>query len=247
VRNPNSLMAKILKEKYHPSDNFLQSSLGRRPSYAWRSIWTTKKLLSEGMMWQFGNGKSISIWQDRWILMPFTYSSVTKQVLDHDATISALIDNDTKWWNIPLLQQVFSLEEEMTIYQILVCLRQQCNRLMWFGMKNGDFYVLNAYHLAYGQAMELQGSCLNLAPKSQLWKKVSKVKDPKMVQSFLWKACNNILATKANLHKRGITINTLCPIYGLQPETVGHILWSYPSTRDVWLDFVSTEVLEWIG
>jgi hypothetical protein len=47
--NSDSLVSKVLKEKYYPNSTFLESNLGRRPSYAWRSIWTAKKLLQEGM------------------------------------------------------------------------------------------------------------------------------------------------------------------------------------------------------
>jgi hypothetical protein len=54
--NPETLVAKIFKLKYFPENNFLHSSLGRRQSYARRSIWTAKNLLSEGMMWRVGDG-----------------------------------------------------------------------------------------------------------------------------------------------------------------------------------------------
>lgn len=60
-----------------------------------------------------------------------------------------------------------------------------------------------------------------------------------MVKTFLGKSCNNILATKSNLHKRGITQDPLRPICGLEPETVGHCLWSYPSAQHVWLEYPS--------
>lgn len=53
---------------------------------------------------------------------------------------------------------------------------------------------------------------------------------------FLWQAYNNILPTKENLCKRKTTSDLLCPIYGTEMETVGHILWSCPSARDVWME-----------
>jgi len=36
--NPSSLMGRILKAKCLPNKSFLKASLGKRPSYAWRSI-----------------------------------------------------------------------------------------------------------------------------------------------------------------------------------------------------------------
>jgi transcription elongation factor Elf1 len=46
--------------------------------------------------------------------------------------------------------------------------------------------------------------------------------------------CNNVLPTKANLLRRKIVENLLCHICGLEAETMGHILWSYPEARDAW-------------
>jgi hypothetical protein len=55
------------------------------------------------------------------------------------------------------------------------------------------------------------------------------------VALFLWKACTNILPRKENLYKCGIVSDLLCPICGLAPETVGHVLWSCLASKDVWL------------
>ena len=53
-------------------------------------------------------------------------------------------------------------------------------------------------------------------------------------KNFLWRACHKILPTKASLCRRKVTTNALCPICGLEEDTWFHILWDYPSTRDVW-------------
>lgn len=66
TQSPESFMAKIFKEKYFSTGNFLDSSLGNKPSYAWRSIWNVKKYLQAGMMWRVGDGRIINIWNDRW-------------------------------------------------------------------------------------------------------------------------------------------------------------------------------------
>lgn len=38
LHNPDTLVAKIIKEKYYPDGTFLESNLGWKPSYAWRSV-----------------------------------------------------------------------------------------------------------------------------------------------------------------------------------------------------------------
>jgi hypothetical protein len=74
IQNPDSLVARIIKEKYHPNGTFMVASLSRKPSYVWRSIWNAKSLLAEGMMWRVGNGRSIKIWGDKWLPSLMTYA-----------------------------------------------------------------------------------------------------------------------------------------------------------------------------
>jgi hypothetical protein len=38
LQTPKSLAATIIREKYYPHGTFLDSNIGHRPSYAWRSI-----------------------------------------------------------------------------------------------------------------------------------------------------------------------------------------------------------------
>jgi hypothetical protein len=44
------LAATIIREKYYPHGTFLDSNIGHRPSYAWRSIWKAKSFLYEGLV-----------------------------------------------------------------------------------------------------------------------------------------------------------------------------------------------------
>jgi hypothetical protein len=52
----------------------------------------------------------------------------------------------------------------------------------------------------------------------------------------VWKACNDILPTRERLFRKKITSDLLCIRCGIEPDTPGHILWSCPSTQDVWLE-----------
>jgi hypothetical protein len=70
---PNSLTAQIMGAKYYRGGNFLESSLGHRPSYAWRSIHSSQNLLKEGLIWRIGNGTKVRIWKDKWVPHPSTF------------------------------------------------------------------------------------------------------------------------------------------------------------------------------
>jgi hypothetical protein len=56
AHNPDSLVARIFKEKYYCGSTFMEAALGRTPSYAWRSIW------NGGWV---GDRRSIHIWGDK--------------------------------------------------------------------------------------------------------------------------------------------------------------------------------------
>jgi hypothetical protein len=154
-------------------------------------------------------------------------------VFDGNQKVSFLIDVDTKWWNVPLIHELFYDEDATLIYNIPISPTRQHDAMVWLGTSNGIFSVKSAYHMAKSKTEECNGSSSNQNLSTQLWKRVSHVKGPPVVRVFLWKACSNIFPTKLNLFKRGIVKNSLCPICKQEGESVEHILWICESARDV--------------
>jgi hypothetical protein len=235
IQNLDSLVGRIYKEKYFRHATFLDSEIGSNPSYAWRSIWSAKNLLKKGLVWRVRDGKQIKIWKDKWLPTPTSYMIQSPQrVLDHEARVSTLINTDTNWWNIPLIREVFNREEADTICSLALCSGRQEDKQIWVGSKNGLFTARGAYHLAKESEEADDGCCSFTDHTRGLWKLVWGLKVSRVVQHFLWRACNDILPTKEKLHRRGITADALCPICGLEPETIIHILWNCESAKDVW-------------
>ncbi|XP_059436728.1 uncharacterized protein LOC132169768 [Corylus avellana] len=115
-------MARIFKEKYFPNSSFLDSPVGKKPSYAWRSIWNAKPLLREGLVWRVGDGNSISIWGDRWLPVHSTHAVQSPiRLLEGNAKVEALINNNTRWWNVPLMEAIFNPKEASIICGIPIC------------------------------------------------------------------------------------------------------------------------------
>lgn len=107
-----------------------------------------------------GDGNSIRIWADRWLPSPTSYCIQSPvRVLDHEANVSALMDAETQWWNIPLSQEVFIPEEASSICKVAICPSKQKDQLMWVGTKNGEFLVRSVYHLAKELEDGSRGSC----------------------------------------------------------------------------------------
>jgi hypothetical protein len=131
LQQPNTLVAKIFREKYYPQGNFLEANLGRRSSYAWRSIWNARPLLEDGLIWRVGNGESIQIWGDRWIPSKGSHWIQSPvQTLPMDAKVSALLDLDTGWWKIDLVNALFNAEEAKAICGMAVCPQRMKDQLV---------------------------------------------------------------------------------------------------------------------
>ena len=105
-----SLVARIMKAKYHPNCSILEAPLLAKPSFAWRSIQGYCAFIKEGLVWRIGNGKTAKIWGDKRLPNHSTYrvqSSPT--LLEDNATVSHLIDEREHVWKPGLLAHLFSI------------------------------------------------------------------------------------------------------------------------------------------
>jgi hypothetical protein len=233
--NPDSLVARLMKAKYYSKTSILESKIGRRPSFVWRSIWSSCDLLKEGLAWRVGNGSNIRIWKDKWLPDPGRPRILSSPlILNPDATVSELVDDNSKWWNIHLLNLIFSPEEVMQISSIPPSCTNRKDALIWRGSKTGRFSVRSAYFLHKDLNKRGVAESSQTREHSTLWKKVWALPIPNTEKNFMWRALNDILPTKDNLRRKKILQEPLCPICGLEPETTLHILWECQSSRDVW-------------
>ena len=93
---PDSLISRIYKARYFPFSDVINAQLGCNPSYAWRSIHSSLEVIRKGIRWRVGNGKTIHIWEDKWLPTPTTYKTISPPCyFDDFPMVSALIDQDT--------------------------------------------------------------------------------------------------------------------------------------------------------
>jgi hypothetical protein len=234
LQAPDSLTAKILKAKYYPSRSILEAQLGNRPSYLWRSFMAAQPVLKNGLHWRIGNGDNIFVWHDQWLPRPTTYKIFSpRKILEQNARVSVLIDQNTRMWNVGLILEVF-LEDEAE----LICSKPLSplpveDRIIWRGTKNGIFSVRSAYFLEMENIANQIGG-VSKPDEGRNWKEIWNLRVPNVVKLFLWKALHNLLPTRTNLARKGVINDTVCPICGRVDESVEHILWSCSSSMDVW-------------
>jgi hypothetical protein len=93
-------------------------------------------------MWQAGDGRSIKIWEDRWLYRPTTLSIQTPlNGLDREAKVCELIDEKTRWWNTNLVKEIFDEDEAGKICSMVMYPSPQIDKLVWVGSKNSKYLV----------------------------------------------------------------------------------------------------------
>jgi hypothetical protein len=65
IERPNNLCARVLKAKYYPNGELLDTTFPTIQSPTWRAIVHGLDLLKQGVCWQIWRGSSVRIWRVR--------------------------------------------------------------------------------------------------------------------------------------------------------------------------------------
>ena len=57
----------LLRAKYKVSNEWILAEPPKTTSPTWRAIERAKKLVEKGACYQFGDGRTISVWTDSWV------------------------------------------------------------------------------------------------------------------------------------------------------------------------------------
>ena len=94
LTKPHTLVARVFKEKYFPSGDYLSSNLGSNPSFIWKSIWSAKEVVKLGYRMRIGSGEITSVWNDPWVrqLPNFRVQSMIMQGLEDLKVFDLLLE-----------------------------------------------------------------------------------------------------------------------------------------------------------
>ena len=140
-------------------------------SYAWKSILSARDVVRKGMVWRVGNGQSISIREDKWLL-----DQVCKTVmlpphsLPPDAKVCNLIDLESGTWKVDQEQQQFTPLDAKLILSILLSAKLPPDCLIWSHKPTGVFTTRSAYKMLANSALANNASSSNPNPQKQFWR-----------------------------------------------------------------------------
>lgn len=95
----------------------LNARLGYSNSFSWRTIWSAKNLVKEGILWRVGNGRAINIWRDPWVgdERGRFITSVESSDLN---VVTDLINAETMEWRYNVLVRYFNERDRDCILAI---------------------------------------------------------------------------------------------------------------------------------
>ena len=184
LTEPDSLVSRIYKAQYFPSQSYLTSNLGHNPSYVWRSILKARFIVIGGARWCIGTCSSISILNESWLLNGgHIDGNIIGANFVRGFSVSSLMNTSSKGWNQEVIQQVFSSDIADSILRTPLLDQVREDNLIWKAAKNGLYSVKSAYRLCMEQLVDvshLQGPVYS----SGIWR----LKMPPKIKNLIWRS-----------------------------------------------------------
>jgi hypothetical protein len=138
IQHPNSLFARVLKAKYFPNGNILDTVFSTDPSPVWRGVEFGLELLKEGVISRIGDGKNTQILRDQWLPRDSGHKITAMKKNSRRRWVNQLIDSGTKTWKMDLLHELFYDHDVQAILKIEIPQHDQRDRLAWLHEKEWE-------------------------------------------------------------------------------------------------------------
>ncbi|XP_039044800.1 uncharacterized mitochondrial protein AtMg00310-like [Hibiscus syriacus] len=118
IHESNSLVAWVLKAKYFLHGSFLTAELGSQPTFCWRSIWSVRGVVKEGLRAQVGDRTTIpvySYWVPQCTPAELLHSCVAPNCL---TWVSDLIYPSLGTWRTNVVETLFQAPVARAILSI---------------------------------------------------------------------------------------------------------------------------------
>lgn len=131
MNNKESLCYKVFRARFFSDCSILETKDSIIGSYAWKRILSPSDIIKRGIVWCIGDGKSVCIKEDMWLL-----DKVHRKVISPissiplDAKVSCLINVNTGGWKVDRINQLFLPHEARLVLSLPLSIRIPTNRLI---------------------------------------------------------------------------------------------------------------------
>jgi ribonuclease HI len=230
MNNSTSLVARLFKARYFPKNSFLESNLGNNPSFAWRSIWRARKVLSYGCRWQIGDGSKIKLMHEPWLKHSQDYCLKAPQNHNlYNLTVCQLWLPNMKRWDDNKIFSLFPLDIAHDILAVPLLEVVKEDRLIWTEENNGVYSVRSGYR----KLMKEEGRGYD-SDLVEGWSSIWKIHAPPKAKHLLWRLCKECLPTRLRLRSRYVQCPEECPLCLSHGEEEQHLFIHCESIRAAW-------------
>ncbi|XP_073137815.1 uncharacterized protein [Henckelia pumila] len=147
IKDPDSLVARVLKARYFCHQDVMEAGLGSNPSYLWRSLLWSRPLLEKEVCWHVGDRAKIDISKDRWISKIRVRVNMIQEHDLHSKVKDLMVNGG---WNTQLVQQLFPPYLAKEILAIPTFSDQQQDFRFWPLDPKGRYSVREGYKSEMG-------------------------------------------------------------------------------------------------
>lgn len=166
------------------------------------------------------------MWLDPWVSASSNARVTTNMVLDlQGTTVSSFFKSGTKKWYHELICDIFIEADACNIVQIPLSLNKEQDSWLWIEDENET--IKSGYRLICKMRNQ------DITDRGWFdWLKLWPLFIPLKVKNFIWRVVHDCFPTIANLQKRKIDVHNKCPVYKAPYETLEHILYGCPFSKN---------------
>jgi hypothetical protein len=234
IHFPDSLCARLLKARYFPNGEFIDTVFPADSSPSWKGVEFGLELLKKGLIWRVGSGNQIRIWRHYWIPRIPTMKVTGKKVNCRLRWVSQLMRPDDREWDEALIKRVLLDHDAEEILKIRIPEIRVEDILTWHYEKSGIFTVRSSYRVALQDFLGEQNiGCTSTSTNGscRIWEKLWSTPVPQKIKNFAWRLANDGLATMQNRKRRHLERDGTCRLCGQEEEDGFHAVIACTKSR----------------
>lgn len=139
LKNPSSLLARILFGKYCNHASFLEVQPATSISHGWRGIIVGRDLLLKGLGWAVGSGTEINLWSEPWLSTSSPVTPIGPPSLEtQNWRVNKLLFVGTNEWDVNAIRALLPQYEE-AIRKLVPSSLQGLDERVWLPNSSGEY------------------------------------------------------------------------------------------------------------
>ncbi|XP_057430540.1 uncharacterized protein LOC130723502 [Lotus japonicus] len=138
-------------------------------------------------------------------------------------------------WNREMVEFIFCPSTATQILALPIPLHGGEDVLFWPGSVDGFYTAKLGYDFVSSMtAANTAGSSSSTPPLgNSLWKKLWSRYGLPRCKEFSWRICRSFVPVRSALARRGMAVDLICPLCGIEEETIKHLWLCCPASRSV--------------